>query len=205
MTIRSLLCTLALAAATTAAAQPAQDPFAPVPNPPAEPAQSFDLVRRLPRMTAELVLGSASALGMAYGGYQLACSISSDPTTFACGQYGTYGAVAGFALGLPIGVMLGGALVDGDGAVLATVFGTGLGMAAALGAAYFLVDVPGVNPIPFLLLPLGLAVAGYELTSHDSRAAAQAAARGKHASLQIAPTATFTPGGAALGLIVLWP
>lgn len=208
MTIRSLLCTLALAATAAAAQQPspASDPFAPQPHPPESPSQSFDLIRRFPRITTELVLGGVSAVGMAYGGYQLGCALSTEPPIGSvCGQYGAYGAVAGFALGIPIGVMLGGALLDGDGALLSTVFGTGLGMATALGISFALRDSPGVNPLPLLLIPMAFAVIGYELTSHDSRAAAQAEARGKRLAFRIAPMAAFTPGGASLGLTVLLP
>ncbi|HEY8208499.1 MAG TPA: hypothetical protein VIG99_13505 [Myxococcaceae bacterium] len=205
MKLRHLIGTLALAAgAAGAQPHPAPDPFAPK-EPVERPAPTFDLVRRLPRITAELLLGGGSALGMAYGGYQLGCSLSSDPVTTACGQYGAYGAVSGFALGIPIGVMLGGALADGDGWLLSTVFGTGLGMATALGVSYLLRETPGLNPLPLLLLPLTFAVAGYELTSHDSRAAAQAEARGRRLALRVLPMAAVTPGGAALGLTVLLP
>jgi hypothetical protein len=204
--LRPLACALALAAGTAGAQPvPASDPFAPT-EPLERPPPSFDLVRRFPRFVAETALGGGSAIGMAYAGYQLGCALSTDPFNgSACGQYGAYGAVAGFALGVPIGVMLGGALLDGDGAVLSTVFGTGLGMATALGTSYLLRDVPGINPVPLLLFPLGFAVIAYELTSHDSRAAAQAEARGKHLAFRITPMAAVTPRGAALGLTVLLP
>ncbi|HEU4758986.1 MAG TPA: hypothetical protein VFT91_03290, partial [Dehalococcoidia bacterium] len=97
-------------------------------------------------------------------------------------------------------------VLDGDGAVLPTAFGTGLGVVAAIGGAYFLqVGAPDANPAPLIVLPLAFAVVGYELSSHDSRTAAQAEARGKRLSFRIAPSAAFTRGGAAFGVSMLLP
>jgi len=206
---RALCCALALAA-SAAVAQPvpvAEPPAAtsappPPPEEPAHPTRSFNLLARLPRITAELVFGGISGAGVAFGGYQLGCALS-DPNITSCGPSGTYGAIGGFALGVPIGVMLGGTLLDGDGAVLSTAFGTLLGVAGALGGLYYLQFFPDFNPTPLIALPLAFAVVGYELSSHDSRTAAQAEARGKHLSLRILPTAAFTRGGAAFGVSLL--
>jgi len=208
---RSACCALALAA-SAAVAQPLPSgeatPPAVVSAPPPAPdhsTRSFNLLARIPRITVELVAGAASGLGVAYGGYQLGCALS-DPTLSTCGQSGTYGAIGGFALGVPIGVMLGGTLLDGDGAVLSTAFGTLLGMAGALGGLYYAqILFPDVNPVPLIALPLVLAVVGYELSSHDSRTAAQAETRGKHLSWRILPMAAFTRSGATFGVSLLLP
>jgi hypothetical protein len=201
---------LALAlAASSAVAQPfpTQEPPAAAPAPPPDaPARAFTPLIRIPRITAELVVGGASALGVAYGGYQLGCALSGDPYGASCGATGTLGALSGFALGIPIGVMLGGSLLDGDGAITSTALGTLLGVAAGLGGLYYIqVLAPEANPLPLALLPLAFAVVGYELSSHDSRTATQAEARGKHFSLRITPTAAFTHHGAAFGVSLLLP
>jgi len=205
---RSLCCALALAAASAVAQPlPTEPPeTAPASSPEApHPTRTFNPWVRIPRITAELVVGAVSAVGVAYGGYQLGCALS-DPNISSCGPAGTYGAIGGFALGVPIGVMLGGSLLDGDGAVLSTAFGTLLGMAGALGGLYYLqILIPDFNPLPLIALPLVFAVVGYELSSHDSRSAAQAEARGKRLSLRILPTAAFTRGGAAFGISMILP
>jgi hypothetical protein len=206
---RSACCALALAA-SAAVAQPLPVDEAPAalsapPPPPDRSTHSFNLLARIPRITVELVVGAASGLGVAYGGYQLGCALS-DPTLSSCGPSGTYGAIGGFGLGVPIGVMLGGTLLDGDGAVLSTAFGTLLGMAGALGGLYYAqILFPDANPVPLIALPLVLAVVGYELSSHDSRTAAQAETRGKHLSWRILPTAAFTRSGATFGVSLLLP
>ncbi|HVE81245.1 MAG TPA: hypothetical protein VND93_00290 [Myxococcales bacterium] len=201
---------LAMAAAVLAATAVAAEP-ATVPSPPpapirARPVRAGNPLQRIPRVTLEVVLGTASAAGMAFGGYQLGCAISgSDYTTAAnCGNPGIYGAGAGLALGIPLGVMLGGALLDGDGGLAPTLFGAGFGVAAMVGGLLFLQrSAPDLNPAPLVVLPLAFAVVGYELSSHDSRAAAQAEAKGKRASLLIVPGAIR--GGAAVSVLVLLP
>lgn len=211
MIARAACCALALAASAAVAQPfPTEEPPATAAEPPPPDAAAgathgVNLLARLPRIAAELVAGGVSGVGVAYGGYQLGCALS-DPTISSCGPSGTYGAIGGFALGVPIGVMLGGTLLDGDGAVLSTAFGTLLGMAGALGGLYYAqILFPDLNPVPLVALPLVFAVVGYELSSHDSRSAAQAEARGKRLSLRILPTAAFTRGGAAFGVTMLLP
>lgn len=95
------------------------------------------------------------------------------------------GAVLGFAVGAPIGVLVSGLIFDGDGSIWATLLGDVLGL--AVGATATLIG--GLEGIPLCFaLPLAGSVLGYEGTSHDSRAA-------------VVPTVSFAPGrGGSLGL-----
>jgi hypothetical protein len=158
--------------------------------------------QRIPRIGLEIILGSASGVGMAYGGYLLGCSVYGSSGPGGCATTaGGLGALAGFTLGVPLGVMLGGAMLDGDGGALPTFLGTGLGVAAMIGGSIYLAQFSSPLPAPsiaLLALPVVLGVAGYELTSHDSRTAAQAESRGRRASLMVVPTAVRDGFGVAV-------
>lgn len=171
------------------------------------PVRASSPIQRIPRITAELVLGGASAAGMAYGGFQLGCALSDASIgSPGCATAGFYGGVTGFSLGIPIGVMLGGALLDGDGAVAPTILGAGLGLAAMVGALVWIKgNAPDVNPTPLVALPLVLAVIGYELSSHDSRSAAQAEAKGRRTALLVVPSAAIVRDGFVLEVLVSLP
>lgn len=166
-----------------------------------EPSRAGSPAQRIPRIGLELVLGTASGAGMAYGGFLLGCSLSGGASNSGCPGSGATGAIAGLALGAPLGVMLGGALLDGDGEALPTFFGTGVGVAAMVGGFLFLtrISAPVTTYSPVLLaLPLVAGILGYELSSHDSRTAAQAEARSRRASWMIVPTATRDGFGVAV-------
>jgi hypothetical protein len=159
-------------------------------------------LQRIPRIGVELVLGAAGGAGMAYGGFLLGCSLEEGPAGAPpCSRFGGPGALAGLALGAPLGVMLGGALLDGDGGVLPTFLGTAAGMAAMFGG-FWLLNHYSLQPTPLapalLALPVLLGVVGYELTSHDSRTAAQAEGRGRRGSLTLVPTASRDGFGVVL-------
>jgi len=220
MTARLLLLALAVLAARPAMAQYQEYPQQPPPagsveeaTPPPPPAAAERPIRpmnplhRVPRISVELLLGGASALGLAYGGWQLGCALGGGGFGSSnCVIAGFYGGAAGLTLGIPIGVMLGGALLDGDGAILPTIFGTGLGVITTLGVLFVMATIaPGVDPAPALVIPLVFGVVGYELSSHDSRAAWQAESRGKRLSLRIAPSAAVTRAGASFGLLMVLP
>jgi len=96
------------------------------------------------------------------------------------------GASIGFALGLPLGVMLAGWLFDGDGAWWATILGDLAGLAAGAGAAL----LGGSEGVPLLFaFPLAGAVLGYETSSSPSRSRPS-----------VTPVARLGPGGGSLGL-----
>lgn len=140
---------------------------------------------RAARVGMSLLLGSgAGALAAVAGGFVGVAGIRDDAVRPVGNLW--IGASIGFALGLPLGVMLAGWLFDGDGAWWATILGDLAGLAAGAAAAL----LGGSEGVPLLFaFPLAGAVLGYETSSSPSRSRPS-----------VTPVARLGPGGGSLGL-----
>jgi hypothetical protein len=109
------------------------------------------------------------------------------PGLTSIGNVWTGGAI-GFAVGAPLGVLIAGALFEGDAPWYAPILGDLLG--AGLGAAAIAFGGPDLLAAPFTL-PLAGSIVGYEIASNDSAT--------------VAPTVALLPGrGAMVGVQGRW-
>jgi hypothetical protein len=187
---------------------PSTDAF----DPPAKPASAAEipqlhdnapppvLRKRTPprpvRALAEAGLGFGAGIvvGAAAGALGFGIGLASGDI-FVAAILGSFGLFGGWLGGIPLGVVLGGKLMDGNGSVLATIGGEAIGLVASLALTAATPD--GGGAVSVLVLPLAGAIAGYELTSDAS--ASQAAAQKGLQSLR--PTITRTrEGKPAFGL-----
>ncbi|WNG18270.1 hypothetical protein [Cystobacter fuscus] len=157
------------------------------------------------RMLAEVGGGlvTSAALGIAgglTGGLLCLGGAQDDFDALLCLIPAGLGALAGTALGFPLGVWWAGDAVGGDGSLLAT-FAGGLvgtlvgGMVLGVAAVRASSDggsVPALTTASLPLLSVAGCIAGYELSQREPR---RWAARG---GLQ--PLLAVTPSGAVLGL-----
>lgn len=150
------------------------------------------------RMAAEAGLGLVGAAALGFGtallGFGLGAATGDGYGALALGALG---GLTGWVVGLPIGVVFAGSLMDGNGKWYATVAGEAAGILIGL---LFTSSYTGYSEFPPLFtlvtLPLVGAVTGYELTSDHS--ASQAAAAKRMQTLR--PTITPTrDGGFAFG------
>lgn len=157
------------------------------------------------RILAEVGGGlvTAAALGLAgglTGGLLCLGSARDDLDKLICLIPAGLGALAGSAVGFPLGVWWAGEAVGGNGSLLATLAGGLVGMLAGgmvLGVAAIRASRDGgldpvVVPVSLPLLGMAGCIIGYELSQQEPR---RWAARG---GLQ--PLLAVTPNGAVLGL-----
>jgi hypothetical protein len=159
------------------ALQPAQ-----VANAPLDPAAG-EGGRRALQIGLGLAGGAVAGVGLAAVGAVALPSLTLTPL-----GRGWTGAALGFAVGVPIGVLVAGWLLKDGGAWWATVLGDLGGLAIAAVATF--VGGPQGAPLLFVL-PLGGAVLGAQLTSTGPAAS-------------VVPVATFGPGSGTIGVIGRW-
>ena len=158
---------------------------------------------RLGRIGVELMMSVlAEAMGGVTGAMVGCASVEYGPQGCLLGFL--IGALIGAVIGVPAGVVIGGYLMDGDGAIAATVAGglAGVALSAALvglvtynlNADTTLAIVSGVG---FILMPNLLAILAFELTSHQSRRYHELTTPMK---LTVVPTLGNDRVGAALAL-----
>lgn len=130
------------------------------------------------RMGMSLLIGAGlGTIGAVTGGFIGPRTIANE-AVLPLGN-GWTGAAIGWAIAVPLGVVLSGRLFDGDGSFWATLLGDVLGAAVGVAGVVF----GGTDGTPLLFaLPLGGAVIGYEATSHPSR---------------VVPTVSIAPNGTA--------
>lgn len=175
---------------------------------PGEPARSG--APRGVRILAEVGGGlvSSAVLGIAgglTGGLLCLGTARDDLDKLICLIPAGLGALAGTALGFPLGVWWAGDAVGGNGYLLATFAGGLVGALAGgvvLGVASARASregrsVPGLAAASLPLLGMAGCIVGYELSQHEPR---RWAARG--GGLQ--PLLAVTPSGAMLGLSALF-
>lgn len=126
------------------------------------------------RALAEFGIGLGSAFVGALAGGTIGLGLglgTGDP--FAASIIAVLGGFGGWLIGLPIGVTIGGNMLDGNGAWWAAVLGEVAGFLAFVLVANTVFN-PGVVLFSFLALPTAGAVVGYELSSDPSARAAEA-------------------------------
>ncbi len=139
----------------------ANRPLEPVP---ATAASQEEPPGRFKRIAWSLGFGAVSGAAIAVVGGVLGASVR-GPQLQPMGN-GWTGAALGFIVGAPIGVLIAGAIFDGNGAWWATVLGDLAGALVGLAAVGF----GGAEGTPVLFsLPLVGSVLGYELTSVANR------------------------------------
>ncbi len=133
-----------------------------VANPPLPPEPTPG--SRLPRIAMGLLLGAgAGTIGGVAGGFIGGAALTPDALQPLGRAWA--GAAAGFALLMPVGVLLAGHFFDGDGKWWATVLGDVAGLAVGALAVF----LGGAETTPLLFaLPLAGSVVGYEATSNAS-------------------------------------
>lgn len=117
------------------------------------------------RLGMSLMLGLGTGLGGAVAGSVLLPG-RSGPTGFAPIGPQWAGAAIGWTALVPLGVLLGGALFDGEGTLWGALVGDLAG--AAIGAVSVLAGETDALPLMFAL-PLGGSILGYEATAPTAR------------------------------------
>ncbi len=118
------------------------------------------------------------------------------PDSFAPLIGGVFGGIGGLAIGLPVGVIFTGNLLDGNGKWYAVIAGEALGILAGVGTTAACYGCAG-GAAMLIVLPIAGAVIGYEITSDAS------AYDAKHPKLTWTPTVTPTrDGGFTMGFDV---
>lgn len=128
---------------------------------------------RVPRIVSE-ALGAGLA-GLA-GGAVAYTACGAFPSCGLSIPYSPLYTFAGVALGAGLGAYLGGWLLWGDGSLLWTLVGAGVGTAVALAPTFLLTPPPPIVVVLWVAGPIIGAVAGYEMTSSDIRVDAATAA-----------------------------
>lgn len=126
-------------------------------------------VRGLAEAGAGLALGVSGGFVLGLGG--LGLGIATD-AGFATIGYMVIGGLIGYAVGIPIGVMIAGNAMQGNGKVVAVILGEILGTVAAIAVTIPVANSGGSGAAPLLMfatLPVLGSVLGYELTSDASR------------------------------------
>lgn len=158
---------------------------------------------RFVRGLAETGVGLATAAAGAFVGGLLGAGLGfglSPNDGFAAAILAAIGVIGGWTIGLPVGVMITGKAMQGNGKLWATILGEVVGFVAAgvASEAYYSGNagsgLPGVLFVT--LLPAAGAAMGYELTSDHSRFEPKTGLRSARPTLRTAADGT----GAVLGV-----
>lgn len=157
-----------------------------------QPASSSGRGLRIAAETGAGLLGSlALGLGGSLAGVGICEGLQLEKGFLACLDAVIYGLAAGIVLGTPLGVWGGGEATDGNGSLLATLAGSGLGILVSLGIIGATHGEGLESTLGFLTVAIGPSlvgsILGYELTQRE-----------KPPRLQ--PTLSFSSRGAVLGL-----
>lgn len=155
------------------------------------------------RATLTSLAGLGGGVGLALGAGALFAliGVAAYPGSDAPLYFAIFGVAAGWVVGIPLGVMLAGRALDGNGKVWGAILGMLAGnLAAGVMSGAFAAAAPAIGAFAVFTFPAIGSAIGYELTSDPSRRAAEARQRGI-GSLELVPfVAPTSDGGHTSGI-----
>lgn len=154
------------------------------------------------RLLAESGLGIVTSLGMGLGGALAGGGICTafklEEGFLACLDYTFLGYLIPAFVGIPLGVWGGGEVAGGDGRFVASLVGAGAGVLVSFGLGMLLRIQTVTEALLIGLIPLGGAIASYELFQRERPALVPASLSSRP---RVQPTVTVSSRGAGLGLV----